>query len=138
MLNDNQIKFRVNKIIGVLFDLSVEDRRTVYTEAAKMSGLVGFQFVEEGDADPDEIPKSFTEKIRKSINGGLDRNDPNMTRVALDYESEQSGRDYLTNLTINITPYVIKDSSLAKIALEADDETVKEIEAALVQRKRKK
>ena len=55
-------------------------------------------------------------------------------RVTLDYLTEQAGRDYLSELTVNIVPYKIADASLTIFVSEADDATVAEVEAALKKR----
>lgn len=128
MLNQNQIAWRVNKMYQEL-PTDDEDAKACVRALVKKARL-----------DFDEIPSdenmSMGEKILKAINEGLDAANPQMVRAAMDYEAEQAGREYLSQLDVQIVPYKIKDDSLAKIVLEASDDVVAEVEEALKKRGR--
>ena len=139
MINFNQVQFRAEQIVKGMRGLTDDERSRILLavlEQAKFTlpGMAAAPEVVDDLAD-DGVPKSFAKKIRKAIDMGLDQINPQVIRVALDYEAEQAGRDYLSNLVVNIVPYRIKDESFAKIIAEGGDDIVSQIEDALKKRK---
>lgn len=92
---------------------------------------------EEAQEGKKEDAKGFAEKIKKAIDEGLGKEkvDPQLLRVALEWVQEQEGREYLSEITVNIVPYTVPDVALERIVAEADEEIVARIDAALVARK---
>jgi regulator of protease activity HflC (stomatin/prohibitin superfamily) len=126
-MNANQIENRVRQLYPLLPD-DVDDIKACIRALIKKARV-----------DFDEIPTDdntpMNDRILKSIKAGLDQNNPQMVRAAMDYESEQAGKAYLSQLDVQIVPYRIKDDSLAKIVLEAGDDVIEEVEEALKKRR---
>jgi hypothetical protein len=76
------------------------------------------------------------EEIEKSVRAGLNASNPRMVEVAVELRQQKRSSDILKNLSIEITPYKIKDVSLKKIVLDAPDYIIEEIEEALKERRR--
>lgn len=82
------------------------------------------------------VEESLTPHIRSSILAGLREKNATMVRAAIEYQQSMEAEQFLSNLTINIIPYTIKDTSLEEIILRAPEEIVAKCEAALIKRRR--
>ncbi len=76
-------------------------------------------------------------QLKEAIERGLERGDANMVRVVNDMIIQEEGMEILRDLQVNIVPYEIADVSLRNIVLKAPDYVVREIEDALIERKKK-
>lgn len=112
--------------------LHPEDAKVVWAQTAARLGL------DQEEPLPDGTPEDMHERILKAIKAGLESKDAQMVRAAMDWQTDHAGREYLRELTVNITPYQIADKSLRNIVLEAGVDVIKEIEAALVERASRK
>lgn len=60
--------------------------------------------------------------------------DPQMVRIAIGMDDREIAADFTSNITFNFTDYRIKDASLERITLEADEIVVGQICGALKKR----
>lgn len=82
----------------------------------------------------EEAPKSLDDLQADAIRKGLERGDPQMVRAYADVKAAQNAADTFANLVINIKDYRIKDKSLKRIVLDADEVTIEEIFRAFAER----
>lgn len=127
-LNDNQIQHRAGQVGNVVGGLHPDDMLRVFEIVAGRNGQAT-----PADQRPDS--DSIPDKLLKAIIAGLDSGNAQMARVAMDWQTEQAGKEHLKELTVNITPYTIQDASLAKIVGEASEGIVGEIEQAIAKRR---
>lgn len=97
---------------------------------------VGNSVMPEGEPEPEMTadPEDMQKRILKAIQGGLDSDDAQMVRAAMEWQQDHAGREYLRELVVNITPYTIADKSLYAIVLDAGDDIIAQIETGLVER----
>lgn len=84
---------------------------------------------------PEEDKTELQELIRAAIVRGLGKDNAQMVGQALEYVQELEGKEFLSDLQIEIVPYTIKDTSLEEIILRAPEEIVVKCEAALAKRR---
>ena len=117
-------------IMPLLTEFELEDQKRLVKLAYNIL------FGEDEEKKPDSA-EGFAGKIKKAIDDGLGKEkvDPQLVRVALEWMQEQEGKEYLSDITVNIVPYTVPDIALERIVAEADEEIVARVEAAIMVRK---
>lgn len=76
----------------------------------------------------------YTPSLQKAIEGGLKRGDPSVLKFVVEQQEKSNKREKFEEVTINLVPFEIKDTSLRQIVLKAPDYIVDEIRGALLER----
>ena len=135
-----QLEFRAKKIQGILQPESEEDIIDILNEALRISYKNNVivklkkRDADEGDEE-DQEEESLDQRMKQALDRAIQNSDAQMLRACLDYRDEQMGKEYLSQLNVNVVPYKIRDDSLLKIVIEADDRIVDEMEEALKKRR---
>lgn len=133
-LNDNQIRFRLQKTISAIGDVCADQCWTILEQAGVVQrlrdgGLLG------GDGAGPQKPQSLDELAERALQHGLERADAQVMRI---WEERKARADAVQafNVSVNVTPYTIADTSIAQIVMEADAPVVLDIWSAMIERSR--
>lgn len=119
-LTPDKIAEYADRLLAMLDDLHQEDRLRVLV-AAKLA-----------DANPENIEAFARYKIMQSLD--KEYPDPRVLDLAIEAGREKTADEWMDNLSIEIVPYTIRDSSLSKIAQACSEEPYTELLKAVAAR----